>query len=580
MIGSLAARDISKSFGAVQVLEHVSLVVSAGDRVGIVGPNGIGKSTLLRVLAGLEQPDRGTVVRSGEAGYLPQEPEIEAEETILESLSRRAGVSAAAAEMDAVAERLAAEPGLATTHAEALDRFLALGGGDFAARAGVTLADVGLAGAAGEQVRLLSGGEAARVSLAAILLARFDVFLLDEPTNNLDFAGLERLERFLAGLAAGVVLVSHDRAFLDRTVTRMVEIEAETRRVHEYAGAWSDYEAARERARVEHERAYAQYIERRGEVEQLLGERRSQAQALGGARKLARQTGGSDRRATNACVRRSPRRGASSSRSSRSTSRGRPGGSSSRSPDHRRRARSPRSTAQWSSSAASASARSTSSSASATASPSLGPNGSRQDDAAPGARRRAPARLGEPRAGRATVFGQLEQGRSRFTGILLADFAEQSALPPARHGRCSPSSHSEPTTSRAPPPPSPRASAPAPRSHSSPPAASTVCSSTSRPTTSTSRRSRSSNARSRPTRALSSSSATTAASSIGSRPTARSRSAVRRRRLDVRRVGALVYPGDGASSPTNASATKASETRGLADPARVRRVCGCVVFAG
>ena len=129
MIGSLAARDISKSFGAIQVLEHVSLVVSAGDRVGIVGPNGIGKSTLLRVLAGLEQPDRGTVVRSGEAGYLPQEPEIAAgRDHARVALAGARAWRRRAAEMDAVAERLAAEPELATTYAEALDRFLALGG--------------------------------------------------------------------------------------------------------------------------------------------------------------------------------------------------------------------------------------------------------------------------------------------------------------------------------------------------------------------------------------------------------------------------------------------------------------------
>ncbi len=146
----------------------------------------------------------------------------------------------------------------------------------------------------------LSGGEAAKAALAAILLARFDVFLLDEPTNNLDFAGLEQLERFLDSLAAGVVLVSHDRAFLDRTVTRVVEIEAETRRVHEYAGTWSEYEAARERARAQHERDYADYVDEKGRYTALLRDRRTQAQQLGGPRKLARQTGGADRRATNA----------------------------------------------------------------------------------------------------------------------------------------------------------------------------------------------------------------------------------------------------------------------------------------
>jgi ATPase subunit of ABC transporter with duplicated ATPase domains len=138
---------------------------------------------------------------------------------------------------------------------------------------------VGLGRRDERELASLSGGEAARVALAAILLARFDVFLLDEPTNNLDFAGLDRLERFLDELAAGVVLVSHDRAFLDRTVTRVVEIEGETRKVHEYAGTWSDYEAARERARGQHEAAYADYVIERDRYTTLLSTRRSEARA-------------------------------------------------------------------------------------------------------------------------------------------------------------------------------------------------------------------------------------------------------------------------------------------------------------
>jgi ATPase subunit of ABC transporter with duplicated ATPase domains len=298
--GSLAARDISKSYAAVQVLDRVSLVVSPGDRIGIVGPNGIGKSTLLRVLAGLEQPDRGQIVRGGAVGLLPQEPEAREGETVLGYLARRTGVGAAEQEMDELAARLGAEPELAGAYSDALDRFLALGGEDFEARARAVLSDVGLGPRTERQMTSLSGGEAARAALAAILLARFDVFLLDEPTNNLDFAGLARLERFLDGLAAGVVLVSHDRAFLDRSVTRVVEIEAETRRVHEYTGTWTEYEAARERARAQHERDYADYLGERQRYTELLRVRREEAHLLGGERKLARRTGGSDRRATNA----------------------------------------------------------------------------------------------------------------------------------------------------------------------------------------------------------------------------------------------------------------------------------------
>ncbi len=300
MPGSLAARDISKSYAAVQVLDRVSLIVAPGDRVGIVGPNGIGKSTLLRVLAGLEAPDAGRVIRAGAVGYLPQELEARPGETVRDYLARRTGVGAAEEEMDDLAGRLADEHHLATAYTDALDRFLALGGEDFDARAASVLDDVGLGRRSDREVRSLSGGEAARAALAAILLSRFDVFLLDEPTNNLDFAGLERLERFLGGLAAGVVLVSHDRDFLDRTINRVVEIEAETRRVHEYSGTWTEYEAARSRARAQHEAAYADYVDEKHRYTTLLEDRRRQAHTLGGERKLARQTGGADRRATNA----------------------------------------------------------------------------------------------------------------------------------------------------------------------------------------------------------------------------------------------------------------------------------------
>src|SRR5436305_7973427 len=100
MPGSLVARDIAKSFAAVQVLDDISLVVAPGDRVGIVGPNGIGKSTLLRLLAGLEEPDAGSISRVGRAGYLPQEPEARAGETVRGYLARRAGGGAAGRAME------------------------------------------------------------------------------------------------------------------------------------------------------------------------------------------------------------------------------------------------------------------------------------------------------------------------------------------------------------------------------------------------------------------------------------------------------------------------------------------------
>jgi ATPase subunit of ABC transporter with duplicated ATPase domains len=286
--GSLAAHEITKSFGAAEVLRRVSLVVAPGDRVGVVGPNGIGKSTFLRILAGLEEADGGRIVRSGSVGYLPQEPDARPGEPLRAYLARRTGVSAAEQEMDALAARLDAEPDLAHEYTDALERFLALGGADFEARARAVAAEVGLA-RLDQAVAGMSGGEAARATLAGILLARFDVFLLDEPTNNLDFDGLARLEEFLDGLRAGVVIVSHDREFLDRTVTRVLEMEAETRTPHEYAGGWSQYEAARARARAEHEKAFGEYVDERNRFRHLLSDRRTQARA-GGAQASRRGT--------------------------------------------------------------------------------------------------------------------------------------------------------------------------------------------------------------------------------------------------------------------------------------------------
>jgi ATPase subunit of ABC transporter with duplicated ATPase domains len=294
---------VTRHFGARPVLDDVTLTVGDHSRLGLVGPNGIGKSTLLQLLAGLEQPDAGTVSRMPaelHAGYLPQESDARPGETLLAYLARRTGVAAAERRLEREAAALAADPAAGDAYAAALDHFLALGGADLEPRARVVCAELGLPVALEQETVTLSGGEAARGALAAILLSRFDLLLLDEPTNDLDFDGLERLEGFLHEGRTPFVVVSHDRAFLDRTVTRIVEIEPGSHRVREWAGGWSDYEAARTTARRS---AYARFEhaqERRRELEELLRKRRSEARASGGT--LAKATGGADRRGTHALM--------------------------------------------------------------------------------------------------------------------------------------------------------------------------------------------------------------------------------------------------------------------------------------
>jgi ATPase subunit of ABC transporter with duplicated ATPase domains len=242
--GTLIARDLHKAHGAATVLAGVSVTVAPGDVLGVVGPNGAGKSTLLRVLAGLDRPDRGSVrLTAGTAGYLPQEPDRAAGERLHDYLARRTGVAGAAERLEAATHELAAHAaGAADRYEHALETWLALGGAEMETRAASILRDLGL-----DPVLLdldtdtLSGGQAARAALAAILLSRFDLLLLDEPTNDLDFDGLERLERFIAERPGGAVIVSHDRAFLERTVTRVLELDEVAHTAAEFGGGWAGY---------------------------------------------------------------------------------------------------------------------------------------------------------------------------------------------------------------------------------------------------------------------------------------------------------------------------------------------------
>ncbi len=262
------------SRGNLIVLDRVSLTVGPGSRIGIVGPNGIGKSTLLRVLAGLETADSGIVERTPASlaiGYLAQEPDTTPGESLMAYLARRTGVAAASEELDRQTSALEADPSALEAYGLALDAFLARGGDDFAARAAEVCEEVGLGvDRLGVAVSDLSGGQAARAGLAAILLARFDGFLLDEPTNDLDFAGLDQLEQFLAGVTGGVAVVSHDRAFLDRSVTRIVEIAEESHRGVEYAGGWSEYVDARALGLRQQEEAFRRYADERRRLKERI----------------------------------------------------------------------------------------------------------------------------------------------------------------------------------------------------------------------------------------------------------------------------------------------------------------------
>jgi ATPase subunit of ABC transporter with duplicated ATPase domains len=287
----LTAKDLTVDRGGQVVLQGVSLSVVPGARIGVVGPNGVGKSTLLRILAGLERPDQGMVERSPASlrvGYLAQEPDADAGEPVLAYLARRTGVASAGRRLDRLTAALAADPSVVGEYSEALDHFLALGGDDFESRAAGVIAEIGLpADRLGVAVGELSGGQAARAGLAAVLLARFDVFLLDEPTNDLDFAGLDQLERFLGRVDAAVVVVSHDRAFLDRVVDRTIEIDEHHHTAKEFAGGWSEYVERRALARSQQAQVYSEWAAQRRRLRERMRTQRAWSES--GVRKAVRR---------------------------------------------------------------------------------------------------------------------------------------------------------------------------------------------------------------------------------------------------------------------------------------------------
>jgi ATPase subunit of ABC transporter with duplicated ATPase domains len=265
MTATLVAKGLAAGHGDRVLFSGLDIVVAAGDVIGLVGANGAGKSTLLRVLAGLGGSEEGTILVSpptATIGYLSQEPERLPGETVRQFLARRTGVAAAQAALDdATGGLVEGRAGADDAYAAGLERWMALGGADLDERAEQVAAGLGLAVGLDRPMAALSGGQAARAGLASLLLSRYDVFLLDEPTNDLDLDGLERLEAFVTGLRAGTVVVSHDREFLTRTVTRVVELDLAQQQVRSYGGGYAAFLEERELARRHARQEYEEYAQ-------------------------------------------------------------------------------------------------------------------------------------------------------------------------------------------------------------------------------------------------------------------------------------------------------------------------------
>ncbi|WP_100454504.1 ABC-F family ATP-binding cassette domain-containing protein [Mycobacteroides abscessus] len=277
MTATLVAKNLAGGFAHRTLFEGLDVTVAPGDVVGVVGANGAGKSTLLRILAGDLQPLSGTVgVAPGDAfiGWLPQEHERIPGETVAAYIARRTGCIAATEAMEsaaaALADQVQGRADLADEYSVAFDRWLACGAADLEDRVPAVLNDVGLGPdtvrPASTLMTSLSGGQAARVGLAALVLSRFDVVLLDEPTNDLDLDGLARLEDFVRDLRGGVVLVSHDREFLARSVTHVLELDLAQNRTIVFGGGYESYLEERAVARRHRREQYEEFAEKKADL--------------------------------------------------------------------------------------------------------------------------------------------------------------------------------------------------------------------------------------------------------------------------------------------------------------------------
>ncbi len=268
----LTVTNLSKSYGANHVLANVTLTMARGDKWGLVGANGVGKSTLIKIIVGEVEPDAGAAdLAPGIAvGYLPQVLAASDRLTLDELIAQaQARIHVAEARLrtleSSMAHARAQESLLADLLAEygqLTEEFDRLGGYDLAHRTAGVLAGLDVGHIARDRpIASLSGGEKARVGLAALLLQAPDLLLLDEPTNHLDFAALEWLESFLQGFGGALLVVSHDRTFLNRTVQAIVEVDEYSREAKLYSGNYDFFAHEKALARTRWTEEYAEQQE-------------------------------------------------------------------------------------------------------------------------------------------------------------------------------------------------------------------------------------------------------------------------------------------------------------------------------
>jgi macrolide transport system ATP-binding/permease protein len=271
----LSVKDVTKTYGTRTVLDQVSFTVRPGDKAAVIGENGSGKSTLLRLLAAAEAPDVGeiTVAFPGGIGHLAQTLDLDPDHTVQDAVDLAlAELRHMERQLRSAEERLgeASKDELAA-YGELLIAYEQRGGYEADTRVDAAMYGLGLAGITRDRaLDTLSGGEQSRLALACVLAAAPELLLLDEPTNHLDAAAVRWLEEHLRAHRGTVVAVTHDRGFLERIATTILEVDRDTHAVRRYGDGWAGYRTARAAARRRAEQEHTDWVEEVARIEELL----------------------------------------------------------------------------------------------------------------------------------------------------------------------------------------------------------------------------------------------------------------------------------------------------------------------